>query len=144
MNLHLLVPALFWPDATLTDIYHDLPLPALENFWQILSIDDEPERLEAWLCRAFGVAKQLDWPVAPITLLGDGKAILSRQTITGFVPTLCICISSGTRSCWLTAVSFQFRQTKPISLPSLLNRHFADNDRNSIFARYGPIAGICG
>jgi len=75
MNLHLLVPTLFWPDASLPEIYHDLPLPALENFLAKCSrTDDEPERLEPWLCRVFGVAKQLDWPVAPITLLGEGNA----------------------------------------------------------------------
>jgi hypothetical protein len=73
MNLHLLVPSLFWPDTSLSEIYHDLPLPALENLLAKCSrIDDESEGLEPWLCRAFGVAKQLDWPVAPITLQGDG------------------------------------------------------------------------
>jgi hypothetical protein len=73
MNLHLLVPALFWPDTGLPDIYRDLSLPALENLVAKCSSDeDESEGLEAWLCRAFGVAKQQDWPVAPLTLLVDG------------------------------------------------------------------------
>jgi hypothetical protein len=74
MNLHLLVPALFWPDMSFPEIYDDLPLPALENFLAKCSrSDDDPEHLEPWLCRVFGVAKQLDWPVAPITLLNDGE-----------------------------------------------------------------------
>lgn len=73
MNLHLLVPSLFWPDASLREIYLDLPLPALENLLAKCSCSkDEVEGMESWLCRAFGVAKQLDWPVAPITLHGDG------------------------------------------------------------------------
>ena len=73
MNLHLLVPALFWPDAGLPDIYRDLSLPALENLIaKCSSDDDESEGLEAWLCGAFGVAKQQDWPVAPLALLVDG------------------------------------------------------------------------
>ena len=82
MNLHLLDPSLFWPDATLTGIYRDLPLPALENLLaKSMCTDDDtkaPEKsegLEAWLCRVFNVIRQQDWPVAPITLTldGDGK-----------------------------------------------------------------------
>jgi hypothetical protein len=74
MNLHLLIPSLFWPDTSLSEIYRDLPLPALENLLAKCSLtDDEPEGMEPWLCRAFGVAKQLDWPVAPITLQSDGE-----------------------------------------------------------------------
>lgn len=74
MNLHLLIPSLFWPDTSLSEIYRDLSLPALGNLLAKCSrTDDESEGMEPWLCRAFGVTKQLDWPVAPITLLSDGE-----------------------------------------------------------------------
>jgi hypothetical protein len=74
MNLHLLIPSLFWPDTSLSEIYRDLPMPALENLLAKCSrTDDEPEGMEPWLCRAFSVAKQLDWPVAPITLQSDSE-----------------------------------------------------------------------
>ncbi len=31
-----------------------------------------PEEAEAWLCAAFGIPRQNDWPVAPWSLLGEG------------------------------------------------------------------------
>ncbi|KIO49300.1 phosphoglycerate mutase [Nitrosospira sp. NpAV] len=73
LNLHLLIPSLFWPDASLPEIYRDLPLPGLESLLaKSLRTEDKPVPVEAWLCRAFGVPKQRDWPVAPITLDTDG------------------------------------------------------------------------
>jgi hypothetical protein len=73
MHLHLLIPSLFWPDPSLTGIYNDLPLPALEGLLSKSSVvESEPREAEAWLCEAFGIAKQQDWPVAPITLKVDG------------------------------------------------------------------------
>ncbi|SEP24275.1 phosphoglycerate mutase [Nitrosovibrio sp. Nv6] len=73
MNLHLLVPSLFWPEPALPELYRDLPLSALENLLAKCSYaDGEPQEVEAWLCRTFGIAKQEDWPVAPITLQTDG------------------------------------------------------------------------
>src|SRR5574340_1660275 len=74
MNCHLLTPALFpppqWFDAGLL---RDIRLPALET---LLARGRQtplpPGGMEAWLCRAFGVEQQLDWPVAAITLLADG------------------------------------------------------------------------
>jgi hypothetical protein len=81
MNLHLLVPSLFWPEPTLSEIYRDLPLPALENLLaKCSSAEDESEGMEAWLCRAFGVAKQQDWPVAPITLLADDTEDIKAES----------------------------------------------------------------
>jgi len=85
MNLHLLVPSLFWPDATLTGIYRDLPLPALESLLAKSARTDVDirqgsegfEGIDAWLCRAFNVVKQQDWPVAPITLAADGAEELT-------------------------------------------------------------------
>lgn len=72
MNLHLLVPALFWPDPALPEIYRDLSLPGLETLLSKCSVTkDKSEGIEAWLCRAFGATKQQDWPVAPITLQAD-------------------------------------------------------------------------
>lgn len=76
MNLHLVVPALFWPDRSQSEIYHDLPLPALQTILAKSQSNEEPgHQLEAWLCRLFGVDKQQDWPVAPIMLQLDGEGI---------------------------------------------------------------------
>jgi len=50
-----------------------LRLPVLETVLArgTLALQPALER-DAWLCRAFGVARQTDWPVAPLTLAGDG------------------------------------------------------------------------
>ncbi len=72
MKLHLLVPSLFWPEAAFTEIYRDLPLPALETLLaRGLYAEDQSPGMEAWLCRAFGVVQQQDWPVAPLMLQAD-------------------------------------------------------------------------
>jgi hypothetical protein len=129
MNLHLLVPSLFWPDASLPEIYHDLSLPGLENLLAKCSRTvNESEGIEPWLCRAFGVAKQLDWPVAPITLQGDGGDHIKAGS-----------------DYWIRADPVHLRIERdqimladsrvfPISpeeahqMTSMLNRHFSEND----------------
>ena len=72
MNLHLFIPNLFWPDSTFHEIYQDLSLPAIEIlFTKSIQTKDESQGVEDWLCKAFGVEKQQDIPVAPLTLLAD-------------------------------------------------------------------------
>lgn len=54
-------------------LYRDLRLPALETLLARGETHSEPrEGCDAWLCRYFGVAKQQDWPVAPLTARYDG------------------------------------------------------------------------
>ena len=72
MNLHLVIPALHWPDISQNQIYHDLPLPALEKLLsKSNNIHNPPEEIEAWLCKTFNVKKQQNWPIAPIMLHCD-------------------------------------------------------------------------
>ncbi|MEP6605711.1 MAG: phosphoglycerate mutase, partial [Nitrosospira sp.] len=76
----MLIPTLFWPGTSLPEIYRDLALPSLENMLaKSLCTNDESTAIEAWLCRAFGVEQQHDWPVAPITLQMDGKGSLKAK-----------------------------------------------------------------
>ena len=85
MKVHLLIPSLFWPDAAFTAIYGDLPLPSLENLLaksadaNDVHVNDAPQALEPWLCSAFGVERQQDWPVAPITLGIDGNGEVKAE-----------------------------------------------------------------
>jgi len=73
MRCTLLISDLLLPDAFGSEPYRDLRLPVLETLLARGTIARHPalER-DAWLCRAFGVAKQQDWPVAPLTLAADG------------------------------------------------------------------------
>lgn len=76
MNLHLCIPALFWPDNLQPDIYRCLELPALETILAKSHLTEDSEHtVESWLCNVFSVDKQFDWPVAPIMLQLDGKNI---------------------------------------------------------------------
>lgn len=137
MNLHLLVPALFWPDPALPEIYRDLPLPGLENLLAKCSVtEDKSEGIEAWLCRAFGAAKQQDWPIAPITLETDsresGEAIKAESSywIRGDPVHLRL-----ERDHILLADSHVFRISleEAKQFTALLNRHFAANQGITFF-----------
>ena len=65
MKFHILVPNLFWPDAT----FRIEALPHLETLLAKGERVMSPGcGLEEWLCKAFLVRKQEDWPVAPLTL----------------------------------------------------------------------------
>ena len=81
MQCTLLVPDLLLspppdaaPDVTsITAFYRDLHLPALARLLargQRRTFD--ALSMETWLCQAFEVERQHDWPVAPLTLVSDG------------------------------------------------------------------------
>jgi hypothetical protein len=71
----LLVPYLF-PNAHLLETAaQDLHLPALQTLLARSTRQPSPnEGVEAALCKALGIARQQDWPLAPITLEADGGA----------------------------------------------------------------------
>jgi hypothetical protein len=137
MNLHLLVPALFWPDPALPEIYRDLPLPGLESLLAKCSVtEDKSEGIEGWLCRAFGVAKQQDWPVAPITLQTDsgedGEAIKTEKSYWIRADPVHLRLE---RDHILLADSHIFRVSleEAQQFTGLLNRHFAANQGINLF-----------
>jgi hypothetical protein len=71
MNIHLLVPELFWPAAAGAEPYRGLALPALET---LLARGARTRAaggsLERWLAAAHGLSAEL--PLAPYSLRGDG------------------------------------------------------------------------
>lgn len=73
MQCTLFIPHLLPPSAIAGQVASDLPLAALRT----LLARARHRRLttltaEAWLCQAFDVEQQQDWPVAPLTLTLDG------------------------------------------------------------------------
>ncbi|SDY72088.1 hypothetical protein [Nitrosomonas sp. Nm33] len=73
MNLHLLIPGLFWPEAGRSEVYGGLSLSALEVILaKSHCAESQSQGIEEWLCQTFGVSKQQDWPIAPIMLQLDG------------------------------------------------------------------------
>jgi hypothetical protein len=73
MQCTLLIPNLFWPRESAASVLAGLALPALSKLVARARSQRFPAvSLEGWLCQAFEVDKQQDWPVAPLTLALDG------------------------------------------------------------------------
>ena len=74
MNISLLIPHLL-PSAEMNaSLLHDLQLPALKTLLARASRTqtDVSGGTETILCQHFGITRQADWPIAPITLQADG------------------------------------------------------------------------
>ena len=77
-NVDIVILDLFLPQEISVDACADLSVPILEKMLarakpallpsEVYSTDT----LEEWLCRTFGIAQQLNEPIAPITLIADG------------------------------------------------------------------------
>lgn len=73
MQCTLLIPDLWWPGAASDEVYRDLAVPELQTLLARARRRSLPAiSVEGWLCQAFEVARQTDWPVAPLTLTVDG------------------------------------------------------------------------
>ncbi|PWB48902.1 MAG: phosphoglycerate mutase [Nitrosomonadales bacterium] len=75
MHCHLLIPALFPPSALTreNDPLHGATAPSLQFLLARGSHTQMPASdMESWLCEAFGVARQQDYPIAPFSALADG------------------------------------------------------------------------
>jgi hypothetical protein len=73
MQCTLLIPRLFWHPSSADAVAHGLDLHALKTLLARASVEHYSALTpEAWLCQAFQVERQHDWPVAPLTLAVDG------------------------------------------------------------------------
>ena len=74
MQCTLLIPRLFWPGDTSEAIARDLALRGLKKLVSRARFNRYPAvSSEAWLCQAFELERQRDWPIAPLTLALDGR-----------------------------------------------------------------------
>jgi hypothetical protein len=139
MHLHLLIPSLFWPEPSVTGIYQDQSLPALEGLLSKGSCgEEEAQEVEPWLCDTFGVAKQQDWPVAPITLKVDGME--NFTTDHGYWIRADPAHLHIERDQVLLADSRVFRITSAEAdqLTGVLNMHFAESRQKITFLPLHP------
>jgi hypothetical protein len=73
MQCTLLIPHLFWPGETAASVTQGLELPQLTKLLACARCDvSSAITTEGWMCEAFDVARQQDWPIAPLTLAVDG------------------------------------------------------------------------
>jgi hypothetical protein len=75
-KVHLILPSLFLPTAVSESVYAELTLPALNKMLARGTRHAFPDQvaptLEQHLCSLFGVAAQIDIPIAPISAQADG------------------------------------------------------------------------
>lgn len=73
MQCTLLIPHLVWSRETAAAMFSGLALPALTTLLARARAQRFPAlTAEGWLCQAFEIERQQDWPVAPFTLALDG------------------------------------------------------------------------
>ena len=123
MHCHLLIPDLFSADLLAADAARDLRLPALETLLARGTQQSSSETgMEAWLCHAFNINQQQDWPIAPITLVADGGDAGEEYWLRADPVHLrinraqVILADSGT---------FAISQSEAEQLTDSLNRHFS-------------------
>ena len=107
-NVDIVIPGLFLPQEICADVCAGLPVPFLEKMLARSTLEPLPgnghscDTLEKWLCQKFGMERQQDEPIAPVTLAADGM-----QPGDGY---------------WLRAdpVHLQIRRTQLLLLPDLV------------------------
>src|SRR5689334_13041556 len=73
MQCTLLIPHLFWPGEAAAATTAGLTLSHLQKLLARAQCERHPGLpTEAWLCEAFEVERQQDWPIAALTLAFDG------------------------------------------------------------------------
>lgn len=74
MHISLLIPYLAPPSEMSLSLLNDLSLRALRTLLARSRPAHIPDNngMEGCLCQYFGITKQTDWPIAPITFLADG------------------------------------------------------------------------
>ena len=128
MQCTLLIPHLFWPRDAAESVLNGVALPALAK----LVARSRRERFaavtaEAWLCQAFEVEKQQDWPVAPLTLELDGGEAGTDYWLRADPVHLRVSRESVTL---VDSALFDLNESEAQSLVASLNAHFATDGPN--------------
>jgi len=124
MNVHLVVPGLF-PDPERGDA--ELSQTRADALEILIARGRSKSTagvvsLEAWLLDAFAVAKQLDWPAAPYSLVADG----GQPGDAWWLRADPVSLRAGPDSVLLSdAVRFDVSHDEAALLAASLNTHFA-------------------
>lgn len=122
MNLHLLVPELFWPAAAGGEPYRGLSLPGLETLLaRGAGTRSAGASLERWLAAAHGLSAEL--PLAPYSLLADGIESGDHWWLRADPVHLKI---HGDRLVLADASRLALTADEAREYVATLNRHFAD------------------
>lgn len=125
MHCHLLIPSLF-PPGTVTqqnDPLHGITAPALQTLLARAGhVQTQQSEMEGWLCEAFGVARQQDYPIAPLSLTADGGAPETHYWLRADPVHLGVERDQLVLS---EASTFPLAQDEADALIATLNQHFA-------------------
>ena len=128
LHCHLLVTGMFPPMAAAA--------PRLPGLEALLAFSRRREisvgGAEAWLCHAFGVLRQNDWPTAPFAALGDGLAPRGEYWLHADPVHFHLLRDRFTVA---DCVPFDLTMEETLPLIAALNQHFAD-DGLQFFAPY--------
>lgn len=126
MQCTLLIPHLVWSHETATSIVSGLSLPALTKLLARASGQRfESITPEGWLCQAFGIEQQQDWPVAPLTLALDGGEPGNAYWLRADPVHLRV---ERDRLLLVESSLFDLSLPEAQALVASLNRHFAPED----------------
>jgi hypothetical protein len=125
MQCTLLIPHLFWPDETATSVTRDLELPQLTKLLARASSDRfSAISTEGWMCEAFDVARQHDWPIAPLTFAIDGGNAGDDYWLRADPVHLNV---TRDRLVLADSALFELRAEEAQSLVATLNAYFAES-----------------
>jgi len=123
MRCTLLIPRLFWPRDVVDQAASGLELHGLQTLLararreQLASVAPE-----AWLCQAFELEPQPDWPVAPFTLLMDGGDPGDCCWLRADPVHLCL---QGNRLRLIDSSLLEITPAEAADFVAALNHHFA-------------------
>lgn len=124
MNCHLLIPDLFWHSGD--EAYREPDSPALHTLLaRAATVQGSAQDLEEWLCRAFSVDKQQDWPIAALTLLADGGSPRNDYWLRADPVYLRVDLSELILA---DSRAFGITQDEANQLTQALNSHFNNSD----------------
>jgi hypothetical protein len=123
MQCTLLAPGLFWPRDAAQSALSGAALPALSTLVARSRSTRFPAvTADAWLCQAFEVEKQQDWPVAPLTLALDGGETGTHYWLRADPVHLRVSREYVTL---VDSSLFDLDQTEAQAIVASLNAHFA-------------------
>jgi hypothetical protein len=133
MNVHLVLPDLFWPHAPADAPYAGLDLAALERVFARGRRTAQPAAtLEAWLAQRYDPAAADEFPYAPYSALGDGLDPAAEAWLRADPCHLRL----GTDQLVLAdAATFDIDAAEADALVAALNAHFAPDGLTFLAAR---------
>jgi hypothetical protein len=124
MQCTLLIPRLFWPKESAEAATSGLRLPALASLLSHSRAERfDPISVEGWLCQAFQVERQQDWPVAPLTLAIDGGEVADAYWLRADPVHLKV---DRDRLLMIESALFDLDADDAQAFVSALDTHFAD------------------